>query len=772
MLHSIRSRILVALLIPSIALLGFAALLIRDRLSDLRQADIMQDLTGYAVAASSFMHELQKERGSSALFLGSGGTQFGTELQDQRRQTDAAADRLAAVLTPERMQNFGAALVNAATQGREAIARLGEVRRGVDTQSLPATQSFAFYTTAINAQLDSLHQLVYAVENRRVGLASQAYYALLEGKELAGQERGSAAGAFAAGRFEPELYRRIVALAALQDQGLREAQRLATPEQGELLRAVRSGPQQATIADYRRTAYESVTTGSIGSVTAPAWFAAMSAYIDRLKAVEEKMSADLLANAAVLRDAAWQQTALAAGVIAVLLAVTAAAGWLLVRSTARPLTLLTGSMRRLAGGELDLEVPAQDRQDELGAMAKTVQVFKQNAQDKLALERAAEQQRQAGEAQRREREAREAAAAAEIAALCARVSEGDLSGRLDETGKDGFLLMLGQRLNTLIASLHGITEELAASMTAMGNGDLTRTVSGDHHGVFGALKDGANGMAGRLTDLAGRLAINAAAVRDAAGEISTGSSDLAQRTESQAASLEQTAASMHEVTATVKQNAENAQAANQLAAEARGSAERGGAVVREAMAAVTQIEQSAQKIGDIVGLIDEIAFQTNLLALNASVEAARAGEAGKGFAVVAQEVRALAQRSAAASKDIKALITESNAQVKTGASLVNQTGQSLTDIVTASKKVSEIVAEIAAASREQATGLEQINTAIGQMDEMTQRNGALVEQTSASAETLAGQAHDLAEMIGFFRTAAASGGGTEPARHPPLRRAA
>jgi methyl-accepting chemotaxis protein len=768
MLHSIRSRILVALLMPSLALIGFAALVIRDRLAELEQAALVQDITEYGVAASSFMYELQKERGSSALYLGSRGTQFGDELRSQRGQTDAAAARLATALKQKGTRALGDGFAAVAIQGQAALAQLGEIRRGVEAQTLQAPQSFAFYTAAISAQLDGVRQLVYVANNRGIGLATQAYVSLLEGKELAGQERGTAAGAFAAGRFDPETYRRVVALAALQGQGLTEVRRLATPAQAEALRQLQAGPQQAAVADLRRVAYDSTVTGNLGTATAPAWFSAMSAYIDRMTSIEDKMSADLQGTAAALRQTAANQALLASGVIAALLLLTITVGWLLVRSTARPLSQLTQSMRSLAAGELDLAIPALDRKDELGAMAQAVQVFKQNAMDKLALERSNEAQRQASEMRRQQREAREAAAAAEIAALCAGVSEGDLSGRLDENGKDGFLLTLSQRLNTLVAALHDITHELATSMTAMGNGDLTQRVEGDYHGVFGTLKTSANGMAGRLTDLAQRLAVNAATVRDAAGEISTGSSDLAQRTESQAASLEQTAASMHEVTATVKQNAENAQAANRLAAEARGSAEHGGTVVRDAVAAVSEIESSAQKIGDIVGLIDEIAFQTNLLALNASVEAARAGEAGKGFAVVAQEVRALAQRSANASKDIKALILTSNAQVRSGAALVNQAGASLTEIVGAVKKVSDIVAEIAAASREQATGLEQVNTAISQMDEMTQRNGALVEETSASAEALAGQAHDLAEMIAFFRTASTKA----PAARPMVRRAA
>ncbi|MEK9971661.1 MAG: methyl-accepting chemotaxis protein, partial [Ferrovibrio sp.] len=227
--------------------------------------------------------------------------------------------------------------------------------------------------------------------------------------------------------------------------------------------------------------------------------------------------------------------------------------------------------------------------------------------------------------------------------------------------------------------------------------------------------------------------------------------DLAGRTEQQAASLEETAASMHQITATVKQNADNAEAANKLAATARDTAQKGGSVVQDAVAAVSRIEGSAQKISDIVGLIDEIAFQTNLLALNASVEAARAGEAGKGFAVVAQEVRALAQRSADASRDIKGLIQASTNEVREGARLVNLTGASLTDIVTAVKKVADIVGEISSASREQAVGLEEVNTAVGNMDEMTQRNGALVEETTASAQAMARQAQELADLVGQFR---------------------
>jgi methyl-accepting chemotaxis protein len=422
------------------------------------------------------------------------------------------------------------------------------------------------------------------------------------------------------------------------------------------------------------------------------------------------------------------------------------------RSIGRPLAQMTGLMTALAAGDHSQPVPELKRSDEVADMARALGVFKQtaiqksraDAAEKLRLET---EQREAAEA--RERDAR---ISRQIAEFCNAIGGGALDRRVDTAGLDGVFRDLAQQMNGLAGMLQAMAGELAGVMGAMADGDLSKRVAGQYGGVFGELTSSSNRMSEILRDFAGRLSDSAKATKMASAEISSGSQDLAQRTESQAASIEETAASMHEITTTVKQNADNAQAASQLATAARNTADKGSEITQQAVDAVSRIEDSARRISDIVGLIDEIAFQTNLLALNASVEAARAGEAGKGFAVVAQEVRGLAQRSADASRDSKGLITDSNAQVKTGAALVNQTGQSLTEIVGAIKKVSDIVAEIAAASREQAGGLEQINTAVAQMDEMTQRNGALVEETSASAQQLANQSAQLAELVAFFRT--------------------
>ncbi|KLN60044.1 hypothetical protein WH96_14475 [Kiloniella spongiae] len=332
------------------------------------------------------------------------------------------------------------------------------------------------------------------------------------------------------------------------------------------------------------------------------------------------------------------------------------------------------------------------------------------------------------------------------------ISEGDFTKSLVADGKEGFMLALTNALNSLNKNVSDVVDDVATALSSLSRGDLTHEITANYTGMYETLKQDVNQTSKRLSETVGEIITTTDEIGSASTEISSGSMDLSQRTEAQASSLQQTAASMEEMSTTVKQNADSAQQANQMALNATETAERGGEVVQEAVVAVTGIEQASQKVSDIIGVIDEIAFQTNLLALNAAVEAARAGEAGKGFAVVAAEVRTLAQRSGEAAKDIKTLIIEANDQVKEGVTLVRSTGDTLSEIVDSSKRVADIISEIAASSREQASGVEEINAAITAMDEMTQQNAALVEESSAAARTLEEQAEGLSEMIGFFKT--------------------
>jgi methyl-accepting chemotaxis protein len=322
------------------------------------------------------------------------------------------------------------------------------------------------------------------------------------------------------------------------------------------------------------------------------------------------------------------------------------------------------------------------------------------------------------------------------------------------TGLSAGAVLLGIFLAWLLVRvirrpIGGEPAEMAALTQQIAHGDLTARFenTGRETGIYAAMRD----MAAQLRDMVSQVSSATDQVSSAAGQIAQGSADLAQRTEEQASALEETASSMEELTSTVKQSAENAGQANQLAIAARSQAEQGGQVVDQAVTAMNAIHHSSRKIADIIGVIDEIAFQTNLLALNAAVEAARAGEQGRGFAVVAGEVRKLAQRSADAAKEIKSLIGDSVSKVADGGKLVEQSGQTLKEIVGAIKKVSDIVAEMAAASREQASGIEQVNKAILQMDQVTQQNAALVEETASASQAMSDQARELLEVIAFFK---------------------
>jgi methyl-accepting chemotaxis protein len=298
----------------------------------------------------------------------------------------------------------------------------------------------------------------------------------------------------------------------------------------------------------------------------------------------------------------------------------------------------------------------------------------------------------------------------------------------------------------------GVEAEMQSMLSSVLSGDLEKRIALESkQGFFEAMSRGVNHLADNMAEVVRRVKGAASEVYRGAEEISAGNANLSQRTEEQSSSLEETASSMEEMTSTVKQNADNAGQANQLAVAARDQAEKGGSVVAQAVRAMADINDASRRIADIIGVIDEIAFQTNLLALNAAVEAARAGEQGRGFAVVASEVRSLAGRSATAAKEIKDLIQDSVRKVQDGSVLVTQSGQTLEQIVASVKKVSDIVAEIAAASREQSSGIEQVNRAVMQMDELTQQNAALVEQATASSQAMADQARELNEMMNRYR---------------------
>ena len=420
--------------------------------------------------------------------------------------------------------------------------------------------------------------------------------------------------------------------------------------------------------------------------------------------------------------------------LAVSLALAVALGLLLTRLVATPIRQLTVAMGRLVAGDNETAVPAIGRRDEIGQMADAVQVFKTAQIEKARLEAEAVETRAEVEGGRVRSEAEKAREAAEdqrainaLATGLARLAEGDLTHRITETFAPK-TQQLKADFNTAISQLQ----------------ETVRTI------------DGA-----------------VMAIRTGTGEISHAADDLSRRTEQQAASLEETAAALDQVVTTVKRTAEGARQAARVTGEAREGAVKSGAVMRDAISAMAEIEKSSDKISQIIGVIDEIAFQTNLLALNAGVEAARAGEAGKGFAVVAQEVRALAQRSAEAAKEIKSLISTSTQQVDQGVGLVGQTGTVLQQIAAQVTEMTDLINNIASSAQEQSTALAEVNVAVNQMDQVTQQNAAMVEESTAASHSLAKEAEHLAQLIARFHlgeeTAARQAPRPQAARSQPAQ---
>jgi methyl-accepting chemotaxis protein len=439
-----------------------------------------------------------------------------------------------------------------------------------------------------------------------------------------------------------------------------------------------------------------------------------------LTAATQSVQADAKARAKASADqAAAMGNFVAGGALGTLLAVIALSV-VNIRGIRRGVSEIAGATEALASGDHSVDIQRLERRDELGAIVRGLSVFKDN------------QARMAG--MRREQEA-----------MQAREAE---MGRQMERERAGSAAAQSQ-----------VVEQLADGLSRLSSGDLTHRLNRPFTSEYEQLRADFNAAVGKLQDAMQIISANAAQISSGADEIARASDDLSRRTEGQAARLEETAAAVDEITATVRKSAEGARHAQETVQTAMVGASKGGDVVREAVAAMGEIEKSATQISQIIGVIDEIAFQTNLLALNAGVEAARAGDAGKGFAVVAQEVRALAQRSADAAKEIKDLISNSSQQVAQGVELVGRTGKALEHIVAQVGEMDGLIADIAASAEQQSAGLAQVNTAVNHMDQVVQQNAAMVEQTTAATHALKGEASELSHTVSRFQT-----GGQAPAR--------
>ncbi|WP_146170115.1 methyl-accepting chemotaxis protein [Bosea sp. 124] len=551
--------------------------------------------------------------------------------------------------------------------------------------------------------------------------------------------------------LEPAQWRAMGELRGASNAGLAQLQQLsARPGVGaDLVRKVGLASNEVQAANR----FMDDLIGRLGAGTGPVispedWTRQCNGPFAAIVAAVEQSLDDMAAATQAQLSQAWIQLSIIGTLLAALLAVCVLSWRGVQRRIARPVVALKSALDVMQAGDFSQPIPKPASPDEIGALSGALESYRENA---LALE-ASRRDRELSMLADSEQAANVQKLLGEVAAIVAAAQNGDFSGQAAVGDVGGALGDLVAGINEINAVVDSATSEFARTLSAVAGGDLTVRVDAAYRGKFAELKGAINETVDRLSSTVRTIQVTSADVGLAAREINMGADDLSKRTEEQASSLEETAATTEELAASVKASAQASRDAAAIANDAMQAAQSGGAIAGQAVDAMARIETASQKISDIIRVIDDIAFQTNLLALNAAVEAARAGDAGKGFAVVASEVRTLAQRSSAAAKDISGLISSSNMEVGEGVKLVRQAGDQLSQILSHSQKVAATIADISAASGEQANGIDEMSQAVAHLDEMTQQNAALAEQSAASAGSLSGRIGQLNDLVAAFRT--------------------
>ncbi len=851
-MSSLRSKLILMAAVPALALLYFAGSGVLEKLSLSKEMVKLESLVDVSVKIGALVHEMQKERGMSASFIGSKGVKFTAELPVQRTKTDKTIETLQTTLKSFDAGSYSDELK---TLLGAALTNLGELtaKRGIiSALGMDGTQSSAYYTKTIASLLDIPAQVSTLSSHSEISRLASSYSSLLKAKERAGMERALLTTVFAADQFTPDTQSRFLKNFSAQDVYTDMFFAYALDSQKAFYKAKVSGPAVDEVARIKKIAMDKGNEPGLG-IDPVYWFKTSTEKIDLIKEVENKLSDDLLDAANKFKSDALRMEIFFIVITGLSVLLTVILAILISRGILRSISTLRQVSSAIANGDLSSPIDLS-QQDELGELFRSMSAMQQQllarmSKDKwehdkslrlkTALDgitsnvmvadnqcnilylnpallsmmqhaeadiRKALPKFNAGKLQganmdefhknpahqqqllanlsstyrseihiggrtfdlianpiRDEQAQRigivvewkdrtdEVAIEQEIAKVVSGAVFGDFNQRISEKDKEGFFLQLAQGVNELMEVSSTGLNEVVRVLGALSRGDLSETITNNYSGTFGQLKDDSNSTVEKLKEIVGQIQEASETINTAAKEIAAGNNDLSHRTEEQAASLEQTAASMEELTSTVQANSENAKHANRLAVGATDIAGKGVQVVSQVVSTMEGINESSRKVVDIISVIDSIAFQTNILALNAAVEAARAGEQGRGFAVVAVEVRNLAQRAAAAAAEIKGLIGDSVEKVEDGTKLVAQAGKTMEEIVGAIRGVTAIMSEISAASMEQTSGIEQVNQAIGQMDDVTQQNAALVEQAAAAAESLEEQTQNLAVTVAHFK---------------------
>ena len=657
-----------------IGMLIFSGYLLIEKRQVSSDMESLNELARLGPVVSAMVHEMQKERGASAGFIASKGQKFTQKLPDQRKQTDAKRTALAEALKAFDADAYGSGLVGKVEAARKAVAGLDGVRGQVSGLSITVPQMAGYYSPTIAKLLSIVEEMAVLSTNAEVTNAITAYTTFLQGKERAGIERAMGAGGFGAGEFKPPIYRRFLQLIAMQDTFLGMFGNYATAEQKAFYEKTVSGRTVDEVNRMRKIAIESVNTGDTGGVGGGDWFDTITQKINLLKTVEDKIAGDLQATATRISDEAQSAFYMVAVLSAILLALTIALSFYIVRSITTPVAAMTAAMGRLAEGDHAVEVPALGQTDEVGEMAQSVQVFKDNA---IRMEQMRKEQE---EAEKRAEEEKRAA-------------------------------------------MHALADDFEKNI--------------------GVVVESVASSASQMQATAQSMSATAEETSRQSTAVATASEEASQNVQTVASAAEELSTSVAEIGRQVSESAT-------IAAEAAAEAERTNATVHG-------LSEAAQKIDEVINLINDIANQTNLLALNATIEAARAGEAGKGFAVVASEVKNLANQTAKATADIATQINAMQEEtvgavgaIKGITKTIGKINEIATTIASAVEEQGAATGEISRNVQEAAQGTGEVSSNITGVTQAATETGTAASEVLAAADGISKQSVALREQVDNF----------------------